>query len=138
MSITNQQLITDALTMVGVMGEGGTLSSTHQTLGLRILNELMDQLLEDEIDLQYFRQGTIGDTTPIPDWSVNGIKSMLAVWIAADTGVPITAEVASRADSGYQTILRRALKNNMREADMSRLHQGVGGLYSRYNINTDA
>ena len=70
MSISNSQLITEALALIGVLQETETLSAEQGAHGLRKLNALMADWEQDGVDLQYFEQTTLADDTPIPDHAI--------------------------------------------------------------------
>lgn len=138
MSITNVQLITDALRALNVIRESQTPNANQQANVLRFLNQMMFAWEADGTVLGYFEQTTPSDTCPIPQWAEMGVTYMLALAIAGDYGADPLASVIKRADDGYQTILRTVENLKLEGADMRHLPVGSGHWGdSGYDITTD-
>lgn len=110
----NRQLIEDALTAIGVLGEGESANDSQAELGLRHLNELMAAMTEDGLDLQYFEQTDPEADCPIPAFAIQGIKAMLAISLAPDMGAPIPVGLADRAQSGRSTIVSHCVRRELK------------------------
>lgn len=127
---TNLEIIQDALEAIGVIGETATPSAEQGAHALRKLNQMMEQWEEDGVKLNYFAQTDTGEECPIPAYAEVGVYSALAMRLAPTYGAEVSAELASMADKGYQTILRKVVKAP--EADMSHMP----GAFHQWNIET--
>lgn len=109
MSITNIDLIADALRELGVISEIATPSAEQGAHALRKLNQMMAEWKEAGLDLQYFPQTLTSDVCPIPAYAENGVSCMLATRLAANYGAQVSIELAASATAGYDTIVRTAV-----------------------------
>ena len=82
MSITNAELIGNALRGINVISEVGTPSAEQGKHGLRKLNQMMELLKERDVDVGWFTQSSTSDDCPIPDWAELSLESMLSVLLA--------------------------------------------------------
>lgn len=118
---TNTQIISDALSLIGVLAEGETASAEQAAHGLRKLNQMMSTWEVDSIVLGYFQQSDVTAVCPIPDWSEKGVYGMLAVELAPDYNRQLSPEAAKIVNDGYELILRRVISLGMKGADMTHL-----------------
>lgn len=137
MSVTNVQVVTDALRSLNVIREGQTPNANQSANVLRQLNQMMFAWEADGTVLGYFEQTTPSDTCPIPQWSEQGVTYQLAIFIAGDYGADPLPSVIKRADDGYQTILRTVENLRLEGADMRHLPAGSGKFGDGYDITTD-
>lgn len=125
--ITNRQLISDALAMLSVLAETETASAEQAQGGLRFLNSLMAEWEENGVDLQYFAQTTLADECPIPAADEQTVTAALAVRLASVYQGADPSIAAGIAAQGYARLLRTALVDARREADMTHLPLGYTG-----------
>lgn len=130
--MTNLELITGALRKLNVINEVETPSAEQGAKCLEALNAMMAQWEEDGISLQYYRQTDTSATFPCPEYSEKGVRAALAIGVAGDFGATVSTELAAEFDSGYGTIVRKAMTRQLPEARMSHLP----GSYRYFNILT--
>lgn len=135
---TNQEIIDQALQEIGVIEAGESADATDSATALTTLNQMMAAWHQSDKDLSWFPQDTLADTIPIPDWAEKGIVSSLAIECAAPFRVPVTAELATKAIDGENTISRTLINQSLEPIDNGNLPYGTGQYYRgrRYNINT--
>lgn len=109
MSVTNGDLIADALRELNVISEIQTPSAEQYAHALRKLNQMLAKWLEDGIRLEYFPQTLSSDVCPIPDYAELGVTLNLAIAVASNYGATVSMELGTTAGSAYDTILRTAV-----------------------------
>jgi hypothetical protein len=109
MSITNVQLIGDALRELNVISEIETPSAEQGSHALRKLNQMMAEWEEAGVRLEYFAQTVMGDDCPIPAYAEGGVTAQLATRLASTYGAEVSIALANSATTGYATILRTAM-----------------------------
>lgn len=119
--MTNLDLIAGALRKLNVINEIQTPSAEQGAKCLEALNGMLEQWEEDGINLQYYRQSVTSATFPCPAYSEAGVRAALAIRVAGDFGATVSTELAAEFDSGYSTILRKAITKDLPEASMSHL-----------------
>ena len=134
---TNQQIIDRALYELGFHEGGASADATDSGDALNALNDMMAEWRERSMDLNWFVQDTLSDTTPIPEWAQSGVISNLAVECSAVFNIALSQATALKADRGRRTIGNTMISQTLDNADMSHLPYGDGRL-SRYDIETDA
>ena len=139
MSLTNLQLIDDALRELNVISEVGSATAEQGKYCLRVLNQMMDLWRETkDIDIGYFRQEATTDTLPIPEWTELAVTRGLAVAVASKFGASVSNELmmtAESAISGVQTACMVAKKDGV---DLSYLPVGSGHYGRGNSILTDS
>lgn len=136
MSISNSQLITEALALIGVIQETEVLSAEQGQHGLRKLNALMADWEQDGVDLQYFEQIALADETPIPDHAILAVTYYLAMALAPTYAARVPPEFVALGDKYYSRLVRDAAKEKIAPTDLRHLTQGEGwGGF--YDITTD-
>lgn len=136
MATSNSELITDALGLLGVVGETETMSAEQGAHGLRTLNQIMADWEQDGVDLQYFAQTELADDTPVPDHAILAAKYYLAIALAPFYAARVPPEFLALADKYYTRLRRDAVKANVRPTDLTRLPAGQG--WGRiWDISTD-
>lgn len=131
MSVTNANLIADALRELNVISEIQTPSAEQYAHALRKLNQMMAKWAEDGIDQGYFPQTSPSDDCPIMDYAELGVTLNLAVAIASNYGASVSIELASNASSAYDTILRTAMNAALPVNNMDTRPCGTGDVYVR-------
>ena len=126
MSVTNLDLITDALRSLNVINEVQTPSAEQGAHCLREQNQMLAQWAEDGVALGYFAQSNTTDTCPIPEWAEKGVKNKLAIQVAPNYSAEVPIAVIANADEGYSTILRRVVNLQLEGVDMSHMPLGSG------------
>lgn len=130
--MTILELIAGSLRKLNVINEIETPSAEQGAKCLESLNGMLEQWEEDGIRLQYYKQDSTSNTLPCPAYSETGVRAALAIRVAADFGAVVSTELAAEYDSGFSTILRKAMNNQLPEASMTHLP----GIYRRFNILT--
>lgn len=110
MSITNADLIADALRELVVISEIQTPSAEQYAHALRKLNQMMAKWLEDGIEMGFYPQTLASDNCPIPDYAELGVTLSLAIAVASNYGATVSAELGGSAMSAYDTILRTSMQ----------------------------
>lgn len=135
MSVTNAQVIEDALRLIGVVAEGQTVSAEQAAPALRYLNQMLERWTEDGIELGYFAQSVTTDACPIPAWAEQGVTSKLAQRLMAD--YPSSQPhpwVLNDSENGYGTLARKCMVESLTPANMD--HMPLGNSW-RSRILTD-
>jgi hypothetical protein len=117
--VTNLELITGALRKINVINEIETPSAEQGAKCLEAMNAMLAQWEVDDINLQYYRQANTSDTFPCPEYAEKGVRAALAIAVASDFGATVSTELAAEFDSGYSTIVRRAMNKELPEASMT-------------------
>lgn len=126
MSITNSDLVSDALREIGVLDETETASAEQFADGIKKLNQMMELMEVGGIRLDYFKQSISSDNCPIPVYAETGITCTLAMRLAATYRATVTAELAATAEGGMRVILREAVKAELPVATMQNRPRGTG------------
>ena len=138
MSLTNLQLIDDALRELNVISEVGTASAEQGAFALRRLNQMMDLWRETmDIDIGYFSQSSTSDTLPIPQWTYLAVTYGLAVSIASKYGATVSPELATNTNMAVSGVQTRCMVDKKKGVDMSYLPVGSGHYGRGNNILTD-
>jgi hypothetical protein len=128
-SITNIDLIADALRELTVISEIQTPSAEQGAHALRKLNQMMAELEESGIRLEYFEQTLTSDTCPIPAYAEHGLTCLLAARLASNYGATVSTELAASIISGMETITRTAVTAALPTGKMLNRPCGEGDVY---------
>ena len=123
---TNAQVIRDALGLLGVLAETEDQSAEQSELGLRVLNDMMEDWRANGISIGQWPQTNPADTFPAPLGALATVKAMLAVYLAPHFMATVNQVVAIQASTGYTRLIREAVKAAMVEADLTHLPMGEG------------
>jgi hypothetical protein len=118
------EIVTDALRDINVIGETQSASAEHGSTAVRKLNELMASLAEDGIDLGFAPVANTAATIDLPLGAVSTIKALLSVACASIYGAEISAQVAGKAESGYNRLLGQAVSMQIERAQSNTLPYG--------------
>jgi len=129
MSITNADLIADALRELNVISEIQTPSAEQFAHALRKLNQMMARWLEDGIDLGFFPQTSPSEDCPVNDYAELGVTLNLAIAVASNYGATVSAELGISAENAYATILRTAMNAALPVNEMLTRPRGSGDGY---------
>lgn len=136
--MTNRELITSALRMLGVLDADQSASAEDAALGLEQLNDMMLDLAAEGVDLGFPPQDNVSEDFPLDDTEAAAVKSLLAMQLFTfypSARLPPT--LPARAEANKQRLLRDAVLSNMEEADMSNLPGGEGKYYRGDILNGD-
>lgn len=136
MSISNSQIVSDALRLLGVLEETEIMSPEQGADGLRTLNDLMADWEQDGIELQYYVQTSLAEDTPLPPHAILAVKYYLAMALAPHYSRPVPPEFITIGADKYARLRRDAVKQHVRPTDLSHLSQGEGW-NGRYDILKD-
>jgi hypothetical protein len=135
--MTNIELITKALLKLGVINESETPSAEQGIDALAELNALMEEWDEAGIRLGWSEQTDLSETAPLPPYAERGVTLMLALALAPSYGgaASVTEALVGDARMAYDRLHRKAMLNNLKEADSRNLPAAEGGV-SNFNILT--
>lgn len=135
MTQTNQQIITEAFQLLGVVREGRAPTPTQSANGMTILNDnLLTQMRDGWRNIGWYPQtvAQLNSTAPLKDEDIADVKYLLAGWIAPRYGVTI---MSSPDPDGFD--LGNLIKGAMRrmnkryleytECDLGELSRPQGG-----------
>ena len=106
---TVANVIRDALSAIGVVGEGQALSPEQSAHGLRAYNSLMLAWEADGIRVQFVPARAITDEFGLrPDMEL-GVVANLAAMLAPHYGRPTPPEILGFASSQYARFVREAV-----------------------------
>lgn len=132
---TNGQIISRALRLLGVLGEGESASPEQAADCLPFLNAMLESWTEVNIDLGWFEQSDTTADAPIPKWSEKGVVSKFAQELRPIyPSSSLDPSVYDDNQNGYAIILRKAVVDPLEGADMSHLGAGL----ARWNIENDS
>ena len=134
MTITNKQLITDALRDINVLNEMQSLPAEMGKESLRRLNQMMEEWKEDGVDFGYFGQTLTTATCPIPDWAEGGITAKLSLKLAPKYGATISIETASNIREDVNRVIRKAISERLDNTNMDHYPVGLGQYGYGYDI----
>lgn len=132
--MTLQQLIDQAAFLIGAVESGQSVDTNETADMLRALNQMMTMWAEEDMDLKWPPQDTVGDTYPLPLWTQEAVAYNLAVRGATIFNLPVPADVAFLANEGKKFIAKTLINHGLLPLDMSHLPAGGG----RWNILTDS
>ena len=132
--MTIQEMINQAMILIGALESGQSPTSAESADMLRALNQMMTMWAENDMDLQYPPQDTLGDTYPLPLWTEEPVIYNLAVRGATLFDLPVPPDVAFIAQEGQSFVAKILINNKTTQKDMSHLPAGGG----RWNIITDS
>lgn len=136
--MTNRELITSALRMLGVLDADQSASAEDAALGLEQLNDMMLDLAGEGVDLGFPPQDSVSDDFPLDDKEAAAVKPLLAMQLFTyypSARLPPT--LPAKAEANKLRLLRDAVLSNMEEADMSNLPGGEGKYYRGDILNGD-
>ena len=136
MSITNAELIRDALTLINVLGVGEAAEPEHTEHAIRKLNSLLADWEADGVNLQYYPQtmDDLGAECPIPDDSILAVTYYLAFALAPNYGKQVSQEMTSLGATYYGRLTRDSVKSKMKPATLENLPVGEGERSAGFNI----
>lgn len=135
MTQTNQQIITEAFTTIGVVADGKQPTPSQSARGITTLNDNLLTQQRDGWQLGWFPQ-TISSLTsiaPLQDEDINDVMLCLASWLAPKFGVTIPADpdptnpgaLCNQIKWAFERLTKRSLRYV--EADLGELSRAQGG-----------
>ena len=137
MSVTNLQVINDALREINVISEVDDASSEQGKYALRKLNQMMEVWRESDVEVGYFAQTSTTGTCPIPDWAELAVTQGLAIACASKYGATVSAEMIAVADAAVHMLKRKTINEKLDNTDMSHMPPGTGHIGAGYDINSE-
>lgn len=126
MSATNQQVVTEAFQLIGVVDETQAPTATQSSNALTVLN---DYLLSENVDglrLGWYTQTNLANTAPLRDEDIWGVKRLLAKQLAVAYGVKeLSPQLQEEIMKAERVLLKRS--RLLIEADFSELSRPQGG-----------
>jgi len=101
---TNLDIITTAFRIINIINENEPPSSELAAEGLEAMNDLLADWEADGIELGYFPQTVLADTSPIEDKDLRGVKFNLAGELAGRKGSPISAASVLIAQTSFERL----------------------------------
>ena len=124
--MTNLEIITAALRLLGVIAETDVASAEQSQTGLAVMNDMLEDWAGRGIDAGQWPQSELTAEFPGPTTVEGTCKANLAVWLAPYYTAPLRPEVVMLASAGYSRLLREAMLAQLQPASMAHLHRGEG------------
>lgn len=124
--MTNAELITRALRLIGVLSEIENASAEQGLQGLQVLNDMMADWEAEGVDLGYYEQNVLSDDVPIPSHARAGVRYFLAFALAPEYGKQVSPDMVALGDEFYSRLVREAVLQNMKESTLDHLPMGEG------------
>lgn len=136
MTQTNQQIITEAFTTIGVVADGKQPTPSQSARGINTLNDnLLTQQRDGWQGIGWFPQSVanLASISPLRDEDINDVMLCLAAWLAPKFGVTITPDpdpmnqgsLANQIKFAFERLNKRYLRYV--EADLGELSRAQGG-----------
>lgn len=134
---TNTEILRDALGLLGVLNEMETVSAEQGALGLRVLNEMMEEWRADGVNVGQWPQSDLTATSPLSQAVLPAVKYQLAAALGPHFGLRLGPDDVARGERYYSRLVRDAQVQLLTSADMSHLAWGESD-GSDWNIETDS
>ena len=141
MTKTNQQIVTNAFTIIGVVADGKQPTPYQSSRGIEILNDNMLTQQRDGWSLGWFPQSvsSLTSISPLRDEDIGDVQLCLGAWLAPWFGVTITPDpdptnpgsIANQIRWAFERLNKRSGKYV--EADLGELSRAQGGPYGGPN-----
>jgi hypothetical protein len=133
---TNQQLITDAFGLIGVVADGKAPTSTQSSIALTVLNDNMATQIKDGwTNIGWYPQAIsqLASNAPLRDADIADVKYCLAAWLATRFAVRIVpsadpldqASLSNQIKNAFTRLTKRYLLRT--ECDLGELSRPQGG-----------
>lgn len=121
MSISNVNLIRNALSLIKVLRVGEAAESEHSELGIQKLNALLADWEADGVNLQYFPQtiDDLGNDCPIPNDAELAVTYYLAFALAPHYGKQVDPAMMALGQKYYERLTRDAVSEKLVEARLA-------------------
>ncbi len=129
MAQTNQQIINEAFTTIGVVADGRSPTATQAALGLTVLNDNLATQQADGWRLGWFPQTNLAANAPLRDADIGDVKLVLAEWLAPKYGIKFDLQndaiLLNQIADAKHRLTKRSLK--YMESDLGELQRPQGG-----------
>ncbi len=136
MTQTNQQIITEAFQILGVVREGRAPTATQSANGMTVLNDnLLTQMRDGWGNIGWYPQtvAQLNSIAPLKDEDIADVKYVLAAWLSVRYGVTIPPpespddefSLAGMIRGAFRRLTKRYLKYT--ECDLGELSRPQGG-----------
>lgn len=130
---TAHDAVTRALRLIGVIDPGEAGSASEISTGLEALNVMLDSWAGDGVGFTHTTM-TGSDNLTVEDDEIEAVEYSLAVALAAEYGAAIPAQIAFKAERGFERFL--ATRITVEEVSMpteltrlpSQLNDGISDL----------
>ena len=103
MTTTVQEIVRGALTLIGVLDVGGAIPAEDAATGLTVFNDMVASWPAHGVHTGASTSTLTGES-PLEERHTKGLKSLLAVELAAQYGRTIPSKVEHDAQEGWQLI----------------------------------
>jgi hypothetical protein len=132
---TNQQIITDAFTLIGVVADGKQPTPTQSNTAIYVFNNNMLTQQRDGWRLGWYPQGVsnLNSNAPLRDEDISDVTLCLAAWLSARYGITIEADPDPQNEASLYNQIKNAFirltKRSLRytECDLGELSRPQGG-----------
>ena len=104
---TSDQMVSNALRLLGVKGGETPLSSTELSDGLATLNRMGAQLEEEGFELGFTTLTTGSDTVTVPDYAEDFYTNQLAARLAPEYQTELTSMLIEAIKSSRRVVVRK-------------------------------
>jgi hypothetical protein len=119
--MVNLDVITAALQLLGVIPEGQEATAEQADLGLKVLQDMLDEWESEGVYLNHSPDMTLLEDFAAPASATTAVKANLATTLAPYYERLPNAVVVAMAQAGWSRLVRDAVSGQMKEADMSHL-----------------
>ena len=137
MSVTNLQIITDALREINVINETQVATAAQSSKALRRLNQMMEKWKEEELDLGWVKATSTADDAAIPDYAELAVTLALAVYVAPSFSTEPSRTLIALSQDAVNSLKSKHIREKLDNVDMTHMPEGSGRWGNRYDINTD-
>ena len=116
---SNLDLITSALSLIGVVVETESPSAEQAALGLATLNDLLEDWAAQGIEIGQWPQTDLTATAPGGPSALGPLKANLAVYLSPHFSAPTSPILLAQASAGYSRLLRDAMSEQVQAVDMA-------------------
>lgn len=134
--MTNNDLIENALRLIGVLAEGMTATAEQSAIALAVMNEIADDWSENGVSLNWSEQDDTGADLTLSGAERSAMQYELAVRLCPAFGREPSPSLMMLAGSAYRRILRSAL--NLANQPVTASMPAAEGAATTYNILTDS
>ena len=122
---SNNDVIKDALSILGVLSEVDSVSAEQGQNGLSVMNDMLNEWAADGIDVGFYPQTEINDDSPVYSDALQAVKYNLALALSNYYQKEPSLPAIMLADRGYKRLLRDAMNARLQEADLTGYMPGV-------------
>lgn len=123
---TKQQIIEDAYTAAGLASYAFDLTPQELAYADRALQAMLAQWSIKGIRIGYNSGGSMSDESGLPDFSVEAVKSNLALRICGIAGKQVTPEIRAAAMAGFNAVAAATAQIPERARNINGVAAGAG------------